>query len=591
MPRLVFLRASGRIRRLASRMGRSDASWSPRAPAPPRPRRGLFTACLALAGSLTLLALAPVAQGVPSLSAEFTDSLHRAPAQTHVDGAIAQPSRRFAGDSRPRLSMSGRALRTGQCVGELRCSPIRHIVIMDKEDHTFDSLFGQFPGADGATTYRTPNGLIHQLGHEPVTLLRSITKTPDAYRLAYNGGELDGFSQIAGAEQQNGFTGKRQDVSDSQFYRSDIPNYWRLAARFVLADHFFSSVASNSFPNHLFSIAGQAANVDDIPTNLAASKEPNNWGCDAPRRSLVEQRLPTGAYHFVYPCFDFATLGDRLDARHTSWTYYMPLEGQPGYQWAAFDAIRHIRFGLDWSTHMRSYTSFASDAAQGRLPAVSWLVQPQKYSDHPDLSSICDGENWTVTQLDAIMSNRSEWLHTAVILTWDDWGGFYDHVRPPRGPNQYSMYGLRVPAIIISPYARPGFVDHTFYTFSSMLRLVEKTFSVRPTTPLDASANDMSSAFDFRQSPGAPLVLHPHACPTMPRRPRLRWYMIGGGAVGLLALLFVGLTAMFLARRYPGMADRVVRISPWSQIGLGAFLLIGLVGVAIWLTATWHLPS
>src|SRR5205823_1729220 len=134
-----------------------------------------------------------------------------------------------------------------------------------------------------------------------------------------------------------------------------------------------------------------------------------------------------------------------------------------------------IRNGLDWNTHVVDFNQFTTDAAAGKLPAVSWLVGGT--GDHPP-SSICQGEDWTVQRINAIMSNPTEWAHTAIILTWDDFGGFYDHVVPPKGPNPHSQYGPRVPALIISPYARPGFILHDFSTFSSLLKFAQSIYSL-----------------------------------------------------------------------------------------------------------------
>jgi phospholipase C len=478
----------------------------------------------------------------------------------------------------------------GACRWSPSCLPIEHIVIMDKEDHTFDSLFGRFPGADGATTFRTADGRTHPLNHQPVQILRSLTKSAGDYRIAFDDGKLDGFSQISGAKQVNGFTGTWEDMSDSQLYESDIPNYWTYARTYTLADRFFSSVVSNSFPNHLFTIAGQAANTDDIPTSLLASSYADRWGCDAPPGTLVEQRLPSGAYHYTFPCFDFATLGDRLTAHHLSWTYYAPSQDQPGYQWSAFDAIRHVRLGPAWNSHVRAYTKFMQDAAAGRLPAVSWLVEPEKYSDHPALGNICDGENWTVSQINAVMSNPEEWAHTAIILTWDDWGGFYDHVRPPRGFNPYLMDGLRVPAIVISPYARRGYIDHTTYTFSSILRLAETVFRLPPLSATDAGANNLLHAFDFNQKAAAPTILSPHACARVAHRPPLRWYAVTGGGFAILTVLFGTFSAAWYVRRKPGVADRLLRVSPLVPLCVGLMLLaVGTIS-AMWAISTWPLP-
>lgn len=379
------------------------------------------------------------------------------------------------------------------------CTPIQHVIIMDKENRSFDSMFGAFPGADGATSYVGSNGRTHPLTHQPDHLTRDIDHSPDAAHRAYDGGKMDLFSRVAGAV-QNGV-----DQADSQLLQSDIPDYWAYAATFTLEDRFFSTIMGPSFPNHLFSIAGEDANAD---SNVYAPR----WGCDAPPGTTVEQRASDGTVTHTFPCFDFRTLGDLLDSGHISWKYYAPGLDQPGYVWSAFDAIKHIRFGPDWQSHVVDDTQFASDAAAGTLPAVSWLVQPFDVSDHPP-ASICAGENWTVQQINAVMSNPDEWAHTAIILTWDDFGGFYDHVAPPPGPNRQIEYGFRVPAIVISPYARPGYVDHTTYSYPSMLKLVEDIFGLPSLTGLDGSANDMLGSFDFSQQPLAPLPLQTRACP------------------------------------------------------------------------------
>jgi phospholipase C len=450
------------------------------------------------------------------------------------------------------------------------CGPIRHIVFLVKEDHTFDSLFGTFPGANGATSYRTPDGVLHTLSHQPLQFQQSITKGVDDSRLALDNGKLDGFSQLRGAWQKNLYTGQVQDVTDSQLYQSDIPNYWEYARRYALDDNFFSSVASDSFPNHLYTVAGQAASTDSIPTDLFSSATPDRWGCDAPSYSLVEQHFPNGGIRYTYPCFNFQTLSDLLDRARISWKYYAPSQDQPGYKWSALDAIKHIRFGPDWNSDVVNTTQFQADASNGSLPAVSWVVPFDKVSDHPDLSNICDGENWTVQQINAIMGNQSEWSHTAIILTWDDWGGFYDHVVPPKGPNPQIQYGLRVPAIVISPYARAGYVDHTLYTFSSLLALAEKLLKLPSLTHADRTANDMLASFDFSQRPLAPITLNQRGCSRPPSTGAKRRALIAGGAGAVAGSLFLILTAAYLTLRRPSFAQRVRAISPWAQIFLGA---------------------
>jgi phospholipase C len=387
----------------------------------------------------------------------------------------------------------------GSCPLGSSCNPIQHIVLIVKENRTYDNLFGTFPGANGASTFRTASGSVKPLVHEPDKTWGDISHAWRFAIQAYDGGKMDRFGKTDGAKQLG------QDVADSQLYESDIPNYWAYARTFTLADNFFSNILGPSFPNHIYTVAAQDANT--------ASNPAGDWGCDGSSGSWVLQVNGKGVTRQDHaPCYNFRTVVDSLDAAHISWKYYAPGQGQSGYNWSALRAIKHIRFGPDWKTHVVDYTRFQTAAAKGRLPAVSWLVGPYQTSDHPG-ESICAGENWTVQQINAVMSNAAEWQHTAIVLTWDDWGGFYDHVAPPRGGNPHIMYGFRVPAIIISPYARSGYVDHTFYTFSSMLRFIEDAHNLPTLTWQDAFAHDLSGAFDFSQQPSAPLTLQQRQCP------------------------------------------------------------------------------
>lgn len=377
-------------------------------------------------------------------------------------------------------------------------TPIKHIVIIVKENRTFDSMFGTFPGANGATTYSDPNGIVHPLNHQPDHLLSDIDHSHTGSTTALDNGKLDKFSLLKGAI-QNGV-----DEADSQFYQSDIPNYWAYAKTFALADRFFSTVAGPSLPNHLFTIAGEDANIDSLIRPIGGG----SWGCDAPAGTTVETRAPNGTIGHVFPCFDFSTMGDLLDNNQLSWKYYV----QPGSLLQTYDSIKHIRYGSDWTTHMFNYPNFLSDAASGNLPVVSWLILPWQFSEHAP-HSVCQGENETVTYINAVMNNPTLWASTAMFLTWDDFGGFYDHVVPPPGPNPQIEFGFRVPTIIISPYARSGYVDDTMYSFPSMLKFIEDTFGLPSLTSFDGQSNDMFNAFNFKQKHLAPLPLQTRTCP------------------------------------------------------------------------------
>lgn len=397
-------------------------------------------------------------------------------------------------------TLSGQADAAGSCPQQSAChQKITHVVFIVRENRSFDSMFGRFPGANGATTFTAPDGSVHPLAHQPDHIPLDVGHRPIDARIAYDGGKLDGFSKIMNARQDG------VDFADSQLYQSEIPNYWRYAQRFTLDDAFFSTIMGPSFPNHLFTIGINGEHVDANPHGPS-------WGCDSPKGSTVEQILPDGSISQTFPCWNFTTLTDLLDRQSVSWKYYAPVLGQYGYIWSTLDAVKHVRFGPEWKSHVVNYTSFALAARAGKLPAVSWLVSPPNISDHPP-HSICAGENWAVKQINAVMSNAQSWKHTAIILTWDDFGGFYDHVSPPRGPDQNLEYGFRVPTIVISPYARPGNVDHTTYTFGSMLRFAEATFGLPSIGAQDGRANDMMASFDFSQKPLAPLTLSPRTCP------------------------------------------------------------------------------
>lgn len=374
---------------------------------------------------------------------------------------------------------------------------INHIIILVKENHSFDNYFGRFPGADGTTVGRSSTGETVPLQEAPDQVYPDITHSASGAYLAYDGGRMDYFDRLLGAVTLG------VDHSYVEMQPQDIPSYWSYAQHFTLDDHFFSTVMGPSFPNHLVTIAAQSAMVNSNP-----SASMGRWGCDSPAASLVTTIDASGHTGFAAPCFDVATIADRLDAKHISWRYYAPQFKQPGYIWSTFDAIRHIRYSRAWTTNVLPWRRFQSDVASGHLAAVTWLVTDTADSEHPPAST-CQGENTSVSQLNALMKSPF-WKDTAVFLTWDDFGGFYDHVAPP----QRDRLGLgpRVPTLVISPYARHG-VDHSVYDFTSLLAFIERRFGLDPLTERDAHADPMMGSFDFDAAPLAPLVLHKHACP------------------------------------------------------------------------------
>ncbi|GAC1633723.1 MAG: hypothetical protein NVS4B2_19760 [Chloroflexota bacterium] len=381
----------------------------------------------------------------------------------------------------------------------LASSPIKHVIIIVRENHSFDNIFGLYPGADGTTRARLTNGRSVRLNRTPDHTELDIAHAGDAAAVAVNMGRMNGFDLLPGAIQGG------RDVADSQFLPSDVPAYWSYARHFTLDDRFFSTILGPSYPNHLVTIAASSYNTVDNPQGQVR----HAWGCDGGPFSVVVAINPsTGRHYLEKPCFDIRTMADTMQQHHVSWKYYAPGAYNSGYIWSAFDSIRHIRFSNLWRTNVPSDTSFIRDVNAGRLPSVSWLVTNEELSEHPPYS-MCAGENWTVRQINAVMHSRL-WPSTAIVLTWDDFGGFYDHVPPPR--RDYISLGPRVPTIVISPYARPHAVDHNVLEFDSILKFVEDTFSLPRLTDRDRTAHSLSSSFNLGQAPLPPLVLSPRAC-------------------------------------------------------------------------------
>ncbi len=194
------------------------------------------------------------------------------------------------------------------------------------------------------------------------------------------------------------------------------------------------------------------------------------------------------------------TMADLLDAKGISWRYYAGAFGNKtyGFIWSAFDAIKHIRYGSDWTNDVISPdTQVLNDIENGQLAQVTWITPMGRYSDHPSVESGVEGPDWVATITNAIGASKY-WDSTVVFITWDDWGGFYDHVPPP----QVDAMGLgfRVPVIIVSPYARQGYISHVTHESSGFLKYMEETFDLPSLGTRDVNADDFSDCFDYTQS-------------------------------------------------------------------------------------------
>lgn len=383
----------------------------------------------------------------------------------------------------------------------LALSPIKHIVFMVEENRSFDNVFGRFPGADGVTTATVSlagKETIIPLVHEPYYLWHDIGHDAVSARLSIDQGKMDGFSRVVYADVAG------DEAAYQQLRPGDVPNLYSYAHAFTLSDRTFASVTASSFPNHLHIVAAQDGGVLDNPQNST-----NAWGCDSPPSAVVRRAPAPGRGTTSFPCFTFTTLADRLTQVHLSWTYYASPPSDLGYIWSTLDAFKQIRESAQWTSHVRDERSFEADARAGRLPAFSWVTPRAATSMHPP-APVCPAENWIVRKLNALMSGP-DWASTMVVLTWDDWGGYYDHVAPPSG-----SAGIRVPLLVISPYARRGYVTHTIYSFESVLKTAEALWRLAPLTGQDRAAHDLLDSLDLTQRPLPPLLLAPRACPPAP---------------------------------------------------------------------------
>ncbi|MBA2273552.1 MAG: hypothetical protein H0W21_06590 [Actinobacteria bacterium] len=395
-------------------------------------------------------------------------------------------------------------------------SRIKHVVFLIKENRTFDHMFGRLRRADGATTGETCDGTT-------VRLKRAGDNVPDILHsfsagiVAINGGEMNCFDSLYGGTNLESYV---------QYHEADIPNYWSYAKRFSLADRFFSSVYGPTTVEHLWTMAGQSDRFVDVERVYQGGVGKQGEFCkDRQELMWSFRKLSQAESHDAYkleeasdvsqlaerfwterwPCTDMTVLQDLLEEQGVSWKYY---RGGSIHQKAAIKMIRHIRLGPMWKKVVPN-KQFDADVQRGRLPRVSWLLPPSGLTDHPSNDSICQGENWTVKRLNLLMRSRY-WKSTAVILTWDDFGGFYDHVPPPH----VDLYGMgpRVPAIILSPWARSGYVDHHTYDFSSVLKTIEELHRLPSLGERDAQADAMWRSFDFDQDPLPPLILEERQC-------------------------------------------------------------------------------
>ena len=386
-----------------------------------------------------------------------------------------------------------------------RMNPIRHVVIVVQENRSFDNIFAGFPGADAPTVGKLPNGKTI-----PLRKIRVNTADPEhsfQQSLAdIDGGKMDGFAN-------GGIYSASSDDRPIELSRLDptiVAPYWTLARRYTLADRMFPTEHGPSWTAHLNLIAGTTT----VTPNRAVINFPTEiFGeyCGVPRPVHTFVVDAAGDYgNGPYPCFtQFRTLADTLDARAVSWRYYAPntqggsCETACGGQWSPFASIKAVRDGPDWKNVIDPPPQALRDIAAGSLAGVTWIVPESPWSDHAYYGATPEGASWVAAIVNAIGKSKF-WNTTAIVVLWDEWGGFYDDAVPPK--LDYRGLGIRVPCIIISPYARRGHVSHTQYEYGSILKFVEQTFDLAALGPTsagytDTRATSIIDAFDFRQTP------------------------------------------------------------------------------------------
>jgi phospholipase C len=384
---------------------------------------------------------------------------------------------------------------------------IKHIVVLFEENRSFDSIFGgldskgkPFPGADTVSNPLPGEPTPHDHNGNPVTMVAGSLN--ECYDPNHNlgdgegdidGGKMDGFDlekvETLGCAQST----PGPDYPYRYVAETEVDPYWKIGEKYAISDRMFEPVNSSSFTPHLFMVSGQSARTIDDPAQTP-------WGCDSGGGNTVDvyNEKTGGVIVGEYPCFNVPTLADVLDQRGVSWHYYATDKSDFGYEWSAYDAFNQIRNGPDWSSDVTTPPAqLIADVQNGTLAAMTWVTPTLATSDHP--STVTDtGPAWVTTVVNAIGKSQF-WDQTAIFVTWDDWGGFYDHV-PPTKINVVGL-GLRVPLIVVSPYVRPKYVSHNQHTTGSILHFAEEMFDLPSLGTEDARADDLQDVFDFTQKP------------------------------------------------------------------------------------------
>jgi phospholipase C len=437
---------------------------------------------------------------------------------------------------------------------------IQHVIVIMQENRSFDSYFGTYPGANGipaSTCVPDPvNGGCVKPFHNPNNENFGGPHGAGAFKADLDGGKMDGFVAEAEKGEQCKTTepgcspcteqGSGAQCIDSMGYHDarEIPNYWTYAQNFVLQDNLFEPNSSWSWPEHLYLVSGWSAickeneKWSENPLSCASALE----GPAAPEAKEGEPNPYTGPDAKSLPWTDITYL---LHKYGVSWGFYIFEGDEPDCEddeamtcapvtqgpmtpgiWNPLvdflDVKEDNQIGNVQS--LNNFYAAVDKQSECALPDVSWITPNDTVSEHPP-ALISAGQTYVTTLINAIMRSPC-WGSTAIFLSWDDWGGFYDHVVPPVIDEE--GYGFRVPGIVISPYARPGYIDHQQLSHDAYLKFIEDDFmggqdlnpntDGRPDSRPDAreeapGLGNLISDFDFCQTPRPPLILSPEPAP------------------------------------------------------------------------------
>ncbi len=380
---------------------------------------------------------------------------------------------------------------------------IKHVVVIIQENRSFENFFAGYPNADAPTWgYGLKQGKRVKITLHQDTF-QVEPNLPHLYQASitdWNNGKMDGFSKFG----HNG-----ADAAYAYIERSQVQPYWDMANQYVLADHMFPTEFGPSWTAHLTLIAG-TDNVQQNPLWALVDFSDGAYNsCDSPRGSMTDvigQNRKELFFAGPFPCLtQFNTMAQDFDQNSITWKYYVNVIRHAGI-WSPFEAIEYVRRGPDYQKDMvQPETQVITDAQNGNLAQVSWVTPNHTDSDHPGSKSDT-GPSWVSSIVNAVGSGP-DWSSTAIILLWDDWGGFYDNAKPP--DLDFRGLGIRVPCLIISPYAKTNYVDGTDYEFGSILKFMEEVFNIPSLSQLsgssawqgytDTRATSLDNAFNFAQ--------------------------------------------------------------------------------------------